>query len=888
MAKRRPGAPSKSKSLLSFLGLSLLAGLLVAGLTVPFAALAGVSGTVISTSVDALPAYLETPPEAMRTTIYLDNGEVLATLYDENREVLDSLDDISPLMRQAQIDIEDSRFYEHGAMDFQGTMRALLSNLAGGQTQGGSSITQQYVKLVRVEQAMAAQDEAAVAAAQEVSLSRKLEELKYAIAIEQNHSKDEILLRYLNLAFYGDGAYGVEAAAMHYFGRRAKDLNLPQAAMLAGLVQNPSLTPANPDTLDAAIKKRNLVLDAMLELGHVEQFLEEGLITAVGCSDQTTEEGQAACAEATRGKTTRQLAEEVVEMCKATGFDDSVMVYAGSGCVGSLYPIPCHFIEETLYEDEFFGQTRTERENNVKRGGYDVYTTLRPEFQNYAQAAIDNYADPRDPIVVTVNEVQPGTGRIWAMAQNRSQLGDDPGQTWWVQSAANKYGGSQGFQAGSTFKSFTAAAALDQGYPPTYTINSPSSKDFTGRKFPDCDGTPNADSFSGGWRVSGGGGNINMYTAAANSVNTYFAELVLRVGPCAAAKMAKAAGVERANGADIVYGDLAKRDELLAEAAQLREEAAQLRAEGDEDGAAAKEKEAGIKEVDAPGYEGFFNQPSITLGTPLVTPLSMAGAFATYGARGKACTPSIIDHIDNRDGATVKDFHLGVDNCVDNAIRPEVMDGLNAVLKNVTTNGLGTYSRLPDHRDQGTKTGTTEWNDNNWLVSYTPEISVSVMVAVDTSPDPETIAFWDKDGNGFVETYNDSRGYKNEKNLIGQVMPYSHHVMGGWSYTDPPIIFNAAVPPIIGYLPATAFTAPTTEILKGKQIPVPSCTGLAEAAKQCYEEAGFSVAKSETFSDKPEGTYLSTNCEPYRGGLCTMIYSKGPRPSADPSASPSP
>ncbi|MDR1264243.1 MAG: penicillin-binding protein [Propionibacteriaceae bacterium] len=872
MAKRRPGAPSKAKSLLSFLGLSLLAGLLVAGLTVPFAALAGVSGTVISTSVDALPAYLETSPEAMRTTVYLDNGQVLATLYDENREVLDSLDDISPLMRQAQIDIEDSRFYEHGAMDFMGTMRALLSNLAGGQTQGGSSITQQYVKLVRVEQAMADKDEAAVAAAQEVSLSRKLEELKYAIAIEQNNSKDEILLNYLNLAFYGDGAYGVEAASMHYFGRRASDLNLPQAAMLAGLVQNPSLTPANPDTLEAAIKKRNLVLDAMLELHHVEQFLEDGTITAVGCSDRTTEEGQAACAEATRGKTTRQLAEEVVELCKATGFDTSAMVQASSGCVDSPYPIPCHFIEETLYEDEFFGQTRGERESNVKRGGYDVYTTIRPGYQNYAQAAVTSFAAPTDPVVVTINEVQPGTGAIWAMAQNRYQLGGDyaAGETSWVQSVAKKYGGAQGFQAGSTFKSFTAAAALDQGYPPTYTINSPSFKDFTGRKFTNCEGVANADPVNGSWPVSGGGGNINMYTAAANSVNTYFAELVLRVGPCAAAKMAKAAGVELANGSDIVLGDPVIVAKMEGEVAQLRAEAGQLRAAGDEDGAKAKEIEADDESGVIDSYRGYANIPSFTLGTAEVTPLSMAGAFATYGARGKACTPSVIYRIDNRDGVTIKDFHLGVDNCVENAIRPEVMDGLNAVLKNVTTNGLGRNSRLPDSRDQGSKTGTTEKNNNVWLVTYTPEISVSVMVAVD--PDPRAKDFWDAHGG----------------DMRGVTLP-SGRTLDGWSWLDPPVIFNAAVPPIIDTLPATAFTAPTTEILRGKQIPTPTCSGTAEAVKKCYEDAGFSTTKSETFSDKPAGTYLSTNCEPYRGGLCTMVYSKGPRPGADdPSATPSP
>ncbi|MDR0989753.1 MAG: transglycosylase domain-containing protein, partial [Propionibacteriaceae bacterium] len=141
MANRRLTLGSTTKSMLMFLGLSILAGALMAGLAVPLAALAGVTGTVVSDSIDSLPAYLDTPPEAMRTTIYLADGSELARLYDENREVLSSLDEISPLMRQAQIDIEDERFYDHGAMDLKGTFRAFLSNIVGGATQGGSSIT---------------------------------------------------------------------------------------------------------------------------------------------------------------------------------------------------------------------------------------------------------------------------------------------------------------------------------------------------------------------------------------------------------------------------------------------------------------------------------------------------------------------------------------------------------------------------------------------------------------------------------------------------------------------------------------------------------------------------------------------------------------------------
>ncbi|MDR0990330.1 MAG: penicillin-binding protein, partial [Propionibacteriaceae bacterium] len=772
-----------------------------------------------------------------------------------------SLDEISPLMRQAQIDIEDERFYDHGAMDLKGTFRAFLSNIVGGATQGGSSITQQYVKQVRVENAIANDDVEAAAAAQEQSYERKIEEMRYAIAIEKRYSKDEILLRYLNIVFYGDGAYGVEAAAMHYFGVHAKDLNLAQSAMLAGIVQNPNLNPA--DAPEEAIEKRNAVLDAMLRLGHIEQFIDDGTIVLPGCENTTTPEGQAACETAKAGKTTAELAEDLIVQTKALGFDPAGMRQAQGGCVGVRYSTVCHFIEETLYQDESFGETYDERKRNVKRGGYEVYTTIRPEFQDAADASVAAFALATDPIIVTINEVQPGTGEIWAMAQNRPYgVNEEAGETSYVFAAAQKYGGSQGFQAGSTFKTFTSAAAIDQGFPLAYRINSPNSLELGNRRFTDCEGHANSIPVSGGWRVTGGGnGAITMYQAAANSVNTYYAQLILQTGPCAAARMAKAAGVELANGSDIVSGDPVRVATLRAEA-----EAAEMA--GDEELAAAKL-------VEAEGYTGFADKPSFTLGVADVTPLSMAGAFATYGARGKACTPSIIKEVKNRDGATFKNYNLGTDNCVVDAVRPEVMDGLNDILKGVTNNGLGAPVRLGD-RDQGTKTGTTEYNNNVWTVTYTPEISVSVSVSVD--PDPKTNWFWDRNNNGKRENW--------EMNMSGVKLP-SGRVLQGWSYLDPPIIFNAALRPLRNLIPTTAFTKPTAEIVRGTPTTTPNTQGAPDEVKARLENAGYSVVQSTVFNAAAAGTYLSTSCDPYRGGICTMLYSKGPRPD-DKEATPAP
>ena len=173
-----------------------------------------------------------------RSEVYMADGSLLATFADENREYV-TLDKISTQMQMAQLAIEDHRFYEHGAIDFQGFGRAAIKTLTG-DTQGASTLTQQYVKMVRIEMARASGDEEARRKADEVTIERKIIEARYAMALEEELTKDEILERYLNIAYYGDGAYGVQAAAKQYFGVNAADLNLSQSAMLAGIVQNPT------------------------------------------------------------------------------------------------------------------------------------------------------------------------------------------------------------------------------------------------------------------------------------------------------------------------------------------------------------------------------------------------------------------------------------------------------------------------------------------------------------------------------------------------------------------------------------------------------------------------------------------------------------------------
>jgi membrane peptidoglycan carboxypeptidase len=209
------------------------------------------------------------------------------------------------------------------------------------------------------------------------------------------------------------------------------------------------------------------------------------------------------------------------------------------------------------------------------------------------------------------------------------------------------------------------------------------------------------------------------------------------------------------------------------------------------------------------------------------------------------------------------------------------MDAVNSVLKGVTFNGLGSTSKL-DGRDQGAKTGTTETNDNVWLVSYTPEIAASVMIAADVNVD--FVPFWDAHGN------NNGISDQSDRDMRGVPMP-SGRVLQGWSWLDPPLVFNPALQAVIGALPATAFTAPTAEILKGTPATPPRCGGDYNSMVACFEAAGYSTARMEVFNEAKAGTFISSSCDYYLGGLCSLIYSKGPKPeppSTTPSAQPTP
>src|SRR6476619_7446613 len=296
------------------LAVAAVMGVVVAGLAIPFAGVVGLGARDVAKTMDSLPEALKTEALPEKTTIVDSRGNTIATLFDENR-VSVPLSQVSRTMVKAIVAIEDYRFYQHGALDLKGTLRALVTNQAsGGVSQGGSSITQQMVKLTLLSQAKTkAQQRAATAD----TYARKLRELRYAIAFEQNYSKDGILERYLNLAYFGDGAYGIQSAAKHYFNKNAKDLNWGESAVLAGLVKNPTgFDPTNYP--DRALERRDVVLDRMAQLSVINDSKAAQLKK-------------------------RGLGLHVVD--------------TRNGCVYSRAPFFCDYVLSRLYHDKTLGPT---------------------------------------------------------------------------------------------------------------------------------------------------------------------------------------------------------------------------------------------------------------------------------------------------------------------------------------------------------------------------------------------------------------------------------------------------------------------------------------------------------------------------------------------------
>ncbi len=374
--EHRRGISVTASRLAGLLLVSAVIGALVGALAFPVIAVATLSTRKAAQMADSLPRGLTSQPLAQRSRLLDRRGHVIAQFYDHYR-ISVPLSDVAPIMREAQVAIEDSRFYRHGALDVRGTLRAFVTNRTSGHTaQGGSSITQQLVKMTLLEQAKTKQEQAAATAE---TYQRKLRELRYALGIERTHSKDWILQRYLNIAYYGDGAYGVEAAARHYFSRPASRLTLPEAAMIAGLVQDP--TGYNPAIHPSRARaRRDVVLDRLASLGVVSHDVAD------------------------RAKS-RPLGLRITRM--------------HNGCTSATAPFFCDYVRQYLLHDGRLGKDARQGARRLRTAGLTIRTTFDPRVYKAASRAVRRHVHPKDHAVGALALVEPGTGAVRAIAQSR-------------------------------------------------------------------------------------------------------------------------------------------------------------------------------------------------------------------------------------------------------------------------------------------------------------------------------------------------------------------------------------------------------------------------------------------------------------------------------------
>jgi len=617
-------------SLAAILGVSVLAGTLVGLMLIPFAGSLGVLTRDVVRDFESLPDELNTPPLPERSVILAADGSVLATIYYQNRIEV-PLDSIAPIMRQATIAVEDARFLEHNGVDFRGIVRAAASNASSGEiSEGASTLTMQYIKNVLVNQATSAEE---LDAARGDSSARKIKEVRLALALEKRFTKSEILSRYLNIAYFGSGAYGIEAASRRYFSKPASNLTLAEAATLAGIVQRPtSYDPIRNPELSA--ERRNVVLGRMANLGYVSQ-----------------------------ADANRAMKIPMKSLLNPT--------QVSNGCTSSYAPFFCDYVLQSIRENDVFGETPEEREAFLRRGGYTITTTLDPTVQKSVTEIVNSTIPIDDPSgkAAAISMVQPGTGHIIAMTQNREWGTSGKGRTTYNYNAPQSMGGTIGMQAGSTFKVFTLAAALEAGISPNEYISSPSPNTFN--NFRNCETGVPYDPVT--VRNSTTSGTLNMAQATAYSTNTYFMAIEERTGICRPVDIAESLGVTLGNG-----------DPLL-------------------------------------------RVPSFTLGTMEIAPLSLANAYATFAAHGRYCEPVPILEIRDRDGAKLNVPNGDCRQVLDRSVADGVTVMLNGVVDGNIPGRTGAPMNLGDRPVAG-KTGTTNESAAVWFAGFTPQVASAVWV----------------------------------------------------------------------------------------------------------------------------------------------------------------
>jgi penicillin-binding protein 1A len=533
---------------------------------------------------------------ARTSHIYASDGSLLASLHAQyNREPV-AIDQMAPALQQAAVASEDARFYSHSGIDLKAIFRALLADLrAKSAIQGGSTITEQYVKNAYT--------------GNQRSVFRKFREALVAAQIERTYSKAKILESYLNTVYFGEGAYGAEAAAQTFFDKHASQLTPSEAALLIGVIPAPQVYSPFAHSQQAEAR-RQIVIDRMREAGAVTQE------------------------QARKLKTSRaSVTSSKVQVSRFPWFVDAVQRYL----IG-------RYGEQEAYS-----------------GGLEVTTTVDPGMQQQAEkvlaGALPNPGDPYDALA----SVDPRTGYVRALVGGR----DYSTEKFNIAIQGRR-------QPGSAFKPFVMVAALENGVTPSTTFSGPSSICLAGWK-PDCN-VSNFDNESFG--------RITLETATIHSVNTVYAQLVLKVGAGRTVDAAKRMGIP---------------------------------------GPAWLPARPGCRPSPSDPCGTLLTPlPSIALGSEEVTPLEMASAYATLAAGGSYRQPRVVSRVTDPAGEVLE---TGPSDPVQ-AVSPANAYAATKLLQEVITQGTGTAAAVD--RPAAGKTGTAEDFRNAWFVGYTPDLSTAL------------------------------------------------------------------------------------------------------------------------------------------------------------------
>lgn len=647
---------SRLVSLLVLFGTSILFALIFIGLIgAPITAFSyTVVDTINKSIVTSLPENLKINNYMEKSNVYAVNsaGEpvLLASFYEQNREIV-KWDDISQYMKDATLATEDPRYYEHGGIDIKGVIRAAIANYTNQEVQqGGSSITQQFIKNSLIQQAeelpTKAERQKAYAAATETSISRKIKEMQYSFALEEEYSKQDIFLGYLNVVGFGGTIYGVEAASKYYFNVPAKDLSLAQAATLTAILNSPNefrIDLPNQEVNGAAdgysltIERRNYVLTKMLEHGYISEKEYESAVSE---------------------KITPTITEPS-HGCETAG--------------ASAYF--CDYVVNIIKNDPSFGSTPEERANLLQRGGLDIYTTMNVDVQNSAVTAMETVPKTSAALELgaAVVSVETHTGRVLAMAQNKYYTQDpevaetNPAYTAINYNTDKEYGGSSGFQTGSSYKLVTLVEWLKQG---NSVYDNISNRGLITKAVDSCSPTgywegeykfKNANGGYGSWGT--------VYNGTQQSLNSTFIGMGEKLDLCAIGKTATDLGIHRADG------------------------------------------------------KPLYTDPASIIGTNEVAPLSMAVAYGTVANGGTRCNPIAIDKV-IQNGKQLEVPKADCKKVLDSGIAGAVA----FTMKPIIQYGFARNANPQDGVPMMAKTGTTDNAVDSYLVAASTNVSTAMWV----------------------------------------------------------------------------------------------------------------------------------------------------------------